>query len=483
LNQVEGEIGRRDFEEFVKLCWPILEPGVTLDWAPYLTAICKHLEAVYDGDIQKLIINIPPRHLKTNIVSVMYTAWCWVRNPGFRTLCGSYSMMLSTRDSQRVRRMVQDPLFQARWPHVQLRDDASTQIRLGTVEQGLRYACSVGSAVTGEGGDQLILDDPISADDAESEARRRAVQEWLTSTWASRLNDLKKGRQVIIMQRLHEDDPTGFLVDGDPTWEHLVLPLEADLESACPIESAHRCSAKEGTSLGYREERTAQDELLMPNRIGPKEVETLKASMSDYAVAGQLQQRPSPKGGGIVREEWFKTITKAELPSKMRRVTGWDLAATEGGGDWTVRVEMGWTDQMIYVLEVERRQLDVAEVRAWVRDTADTNGDAVIVRMPQEPAAAGKTVKKDFHNLLTGYNVKSEPAGGSKLTRATAFASALGSDNVRLVAGPWVRRYIREWLGFPMGKHDDQVDATSEAMREVVESRRARVVYNRELRL
>jgi hypothetical protein len=239
------------------------------------------------------LINIPPRHAKSTIVSVMWPCWEWIRRPQEKYLSASYSGILSTRDNLKARRLITSQWYQARWGDVvELTGDQNQKTRFENTSTGYRIASSVGGTATGEGGSRLILDDPHSAQDAQSDKMRESALEWFDMVWSTRLNDPKRDAMVTIMQRLHEQDVSGRILElGD--WEHLCLPAEYD-------------GVRRKTKLGAYDKRTTEGELLWPERFGAKELDKLKAVLGDYGVAGQLQQAPAPAGGGILKPDRFR---------------------------------------------------------------------------------------------------------------------------------------------------------------------------------
>ena len=231
------ELAERSLHEFIKQMWDSIEPGAFKDnW--HIGIICEHLQAVTQGEIQRLIINIPPRCMKSISVSCGWPAWTWAQRgdaplegPGTRFLYAAHSLALSVRDSVKTRRIIESPLYQ-QWygDRITLEDDQNTKIRFDNKQKGYRLATSVGGSLTGDGGDILVMDDPLNATDAQSEVVREACNDWWDTSMSTRLNDESTGAIVVIMQRLHENDFTGYLLDkidedGKQDWEHLCLPM------------------------------------------------------------------------------------------------------------------------------------------------------------------------------------------------------------------------------------------------------------------
>lgn len=270
--------------EFVKQSWHVVEPGIPFIPSWHIEAICEHLEAITSGDIRRLLINIPPRHSKSTIVSVMWPAWEWITDPAQKFLCASYSGNLSTRDNLKTRRLLQSNWYQDRWSHMFVfAGDQNAKQRFENSKTGYRLATSVGGTATGEGGSRLILDDPHGAQAAQSEAMRNSDLEWFDMVWSTRLNNPKTDAMVTVMQRLHELDISGHILEDIKGWEHICIPAEYD-------------GKKRYTSIGSYDPRTKIGELICPERFGKTEITALKQLLGVYGTAGQLQQQPSPAG-------------------------------------------------------------------------------------------------------------------------------------------------------------------------------------------
>src|SRR5580698_1947928 len=291
--KVERELATRSLMEFVRQCWHVLEPSTVFVPGYHIEAIVLHLEAVSNGQIRNLILNVPPRHMKSLLVSVFWPAWEWIRWPERRWLYSSYGSHLSIRDSVKCRRLIESPWYQARWGHVfSLTGDQNAKMRFDNNRSGYRLSTSVGGSVTGEGGDRIVCDDPHKVDEVHSDAVRKSAIDWWDVATSTRVNDPKTSAKVVVMQRCHQRDLSGHLLEQGG-WEHLRLPAEHE-KPGC------------WTSIGWSDLRAEQGELLWPEGFGPEEIETRKRSLGSYAAAGQLQQRPSPAGGGIFKRLWFR---------------------------------------------------------------------------------------------------------------------------------------------------------------------------------
>ena len=452
IDKIERELCARSITHFVYRAWPhIIPDAYQHSW--HIDAVAEHLQAVASGEINRLLVNIPPGSSKSTMIGVMYPAWLWGPggHPGHRYIGASHEQGLAVRDNRLMRELVTSQWYQRLWP-IGLKGDQNEKLYFENDQRGFRQACAVAS-MTGRRGHTIAWDDPLNPEKANSEVHRETAIRVLTETLPTRLNDPKSSAIIVVMQRLHEADPAGHILSSEGGYEHLCLPME--------FEPERRCT----TSIGWTDPRTEEGELLDPVRFPAKVVERDKRDMGSYAWAGQMQQRPTPRGGAMLKRAWFD-IVKAP-PAGCRWVRAWDLAATaSNGADWTVGVLIGRTpDGQFVVADVQRAQAGPAAVRAMIRNTAmqDKIRGKVTVDLPQDPGQAGKAQAQDLVKMLAGHKVQASPETGDKITRAEPFAAQAEAGNVALVEGPWNAAYLDEIETFPMGKHDDQVDATSRA--------------------
>jgi predicted phage terminase large subunit-like protein len=466
LRLVERQACEGSLRFFIKRAWRYMDPARYLhNW--HIDAIGEHLEAVSRGEIRRLIINVPPRHMKSLSVSVAWPAWVWAQperaaliGPQVSWLFSSYAHTLSLRDSVKCRRLMGSAWYQGLWgDRFALTGDQNTKIRFDNDRQGYRLATSVDGALTGEGGDVIVVDDPHNVREADSEAVRESVLTWWDEAMSTRLNDPRVGAYVIIMQRVHERDLTGHILARNQGYEHLCLPAryEADHPHCWPGDP-----------------REVDGELLWPERIGEREMQALEAALGSYGTAGQLQQRPAPRGGGMFQKHWFPIVDVA--PAQGSRVRGWDLAATDPAPgkrpDWTAGVKMSrGPDGIFYIEDVVRFQGAGHKVEAAIINTTKQDNawsmTACKVRLPQDPGQAGKSQAQYLARQLPGFIVVIKPVSGAKTLRAQPFASQAEAGNVRLIRGPWNAAFLDELSGFPFGSNDDQVDAAADAFNEL----------------
>ena len=458
--ELDAELARRSLPDFIRAAWPMVEPNAELTWNWHLDVLCDLLARVSAGETQRVIINIPPGTSKSLVVSVFWPAWEWASTPGLRFLCASYGSHLAIRDNLRARDIVTSDWYRRHFS-LRLHDAQAAKVRFDTTASGWRIATSVGGVGTGEHPDRVIIDDPITAEQARSDVERERANFWFDRTISTR-GVTRETRVVLIMQRLHESDLTGHLL-ARGGWEHLCLPMR--YEPSRPATVSDR-----GHRADPRDQRTEPGELLWPALFPEAAVRRLELDLGPLASAGQLQQRPAPEGGGLFRREWFGAVVDV-APADGRRVRGWDTAGTEGGGDWTAGVRLCEHEGTVYVEDVARGQLGPAGVDQLIQATASLDGKACMIREEREGGSAGKAVTAARARSLAGYDYAGVSISGDKVTRAKPFRAQCEAGNVKLVRGSWNEEYVRELCSFPVGSHDDQVDGSSAAYNALVAER------------
>ena len=452
------EIAERSLSDFIQQTWKYVDPSpYKHNW--HIDIIAEHLEAVTRGEIKRLLINIPPRHMKSIAVSVAWPAWTWLQNPSngplsgpqVRFLYASYAHTLSMRDSRKCKQLIESPLYQERWKHkFKMSLLQNTKVRFENNKHGYRLATSVDGALTGEGGDIIVVDDPHNVREKESETTRQSVADWWDEAMSTRLNDPVEGAYVMIMQRVHHQDLAGHVLNKGG-WTHLCLP--ARYEHDHPHKSIH-------------DMRTTDGELLWKNRFPEEALRSLENDLGSYGAAGQLQQRPSPRSGGMFDRTWWNYVDR--IPKGGRKVRAWDLASsTRRRSPWTAGVKMIEHESFYYVEDVVRMRGSPAEVEREIKLTAKRDGPSVTIDLPQDPGQAGKSQAAYLVRKLAGYKVRTGLESGSKELRAEAFSSQVEAGNVYLLRGTWNAEYIDEAAFFPNSDFADQVDASSRAFHRV----------------
>ncbi len=449
----EIEARCRTLHGFIEEFWYILEPArpFTTGWA--IQTMCAHLEEVTAGRIKRLLMTVPPGMMKS-LLLVFWTAWEWgpAGLPHMQALATSYSQANVLRDNLKLRRLIESEKFQALWP-LDLREDQNSKGKFENTRNGFSEARPF-SSMTGGRGDRVKIDDPHSTETAESDAERTTTVRIFREGITDRLNDVQTSAIVIIMQRLHQKDVAAVAMELDVGFVHLNLPMEFIPDQRCvtPI---------------FTDPRQTDGELLFPQRFPEAEVAALKKAKGSYAWAGQYQQTPAPREGGMFKRAWFDIVDA--VPAQATRVRRWDLAGTvpKAGSDpdWSVGLKMAVDPGgFFYIEDVVRDRASPAEVERMIKATASQDGLSVRILLSQDPGQAGKAQVSYLTRALAGYDVRSEPETGSKEVRAMPFAAQAEAGNVRLVRGDWNEAFLDEICVFPgAGAHDDQVDAGSGA--------------------
>ena len=412
-------------------------------------AICEKLEQVFNGEIKRLIINIPPRYSKTELAVVNFTSWALGKAPDAEFIHVSYSATLAANNSSKLRSVIQHEAYQRIF---KTRLESENKQHLVTTEQGAFFTTGTGGTLTGFGagkarpefGGCIIIDDPMKADEARSEVQRENVIEWFQNTLESRTNN-RETPIIVIMQRLHEDDLAGWLLDGGngEKWELLCLPAIQD----------------DNTAL-WPDKHTIE-ELRVAERAKP------------YVFAGQYQQAPAPAAGGVIKPDMIQVVD-AIPAGVVKWVRGWDFAATKDDGDFTAGPKLGrLSDGRFIIADVVHGQFSADERDTALKNTAKKDGSGVYISIPQDPGQAGKTQALYLTRQLAGYPVKATPESGDKVTRAEPFAAQVNVGNVLMLRAPWNDAATNEMRMFPNGRHDDIVDGCSRAFSELIDTAEA----------
>lgn len=456
--------------DFIKMTWQVLEPGRNFISGQVVEVIAEHLEAVAKGKIKRLLINVPPGCMKSLGTNVFWPAWIWGPRGGMsdrRFIAWSYAEQLTLRDNRKTRLLLQSEEYQKFWSdRFKLTGDQNEKKLFENDKTGFKMAAGVHGQGTGHRGDFLVVDDPHNVKDAESELVRESTLNWFAEVLPSRVND-KDSSIVVIMQRVHERDVSGLILSQELGYDHLCLPME--YEDDHPYVS--------NTALGFKDWRTKDGELLWPERFDREQVEELKKVLrswgGDYAVAGQLQQRPVPRGGGMFKNNWLPIVDS--VPEKGVQCRGWDLAATKDGhGAFTVGLKMLRHPQHGYfITDVIRGRWSPGEAERKLMATAENDGKICWQSLPQDPGQAGKSQKRYLANLLSGYKVHFSPESGSKEDRARSWSAQAEAGNVHILKGAWNDDLIKELTVFPNSAFKDQADAGSRAFAYLSGKRRS----------
>ena len=484
---IDRELVRQGgLREFVQLAWPVIQPGErrALKWNWHLDAICDHFDAFMTGDITRLLINIPPRHTKSSVGSVSAPVWSWTFDPSIRMLTCSYRDMLSTRDARRSRLLIKSPWFQDRWgDKFKLVKDQDQKTQYENDQGGFRLSQSVGGGSTGEGGDLIVVDDPHNTRRAESDVERQNTLDWWDDEMQSRLDDQERGGFAIIMQRLHEKDLSGHVLDQDVGYVHLCLPTEHEPDRKCTTTFSMKVG-RPGTGLKTVEKkhfidpRTEEGEPLDATRFPDKVIQDKKKRMSAYAFAGQELQRPAPRKGAMFDVDLIETVS--EVPASATVILRyWDKAGTDskkakGRGAWTAGVKMakvlrGPHSNKYIVIDVVRGQWGAGKREEVIKNTAIRDGVGVKVIIEQEGGSGGKESAESTIGNLAGFVAEADHPRGDKVLRAEPLAVQVDIGNLLVLKADWNEVFFHEMRMFPVGGAKDQVDAASAAFNKLTE--------------
>lgn len=465
--RIEDEAGRcrESLKTFYRGCWDVVEPAMPLEWGWHLDAICEHLEAVTRGEIQKLAIFIPPGHAKSKSVAVIWPAWIWAVNPLWRSLYASYAADLAIRDSVDCRALIQSDWYEERFgAGFRLTTDQNVKSHFKNDRGGFRASFGIGGKTTGFRGDMTVVDDAHNVLEAESEKSRKRAIRWFRKSYSSRLNDKRVGRQVVIGQRVHEEDIGGYIESLGRKWEILRLPTEFDP------------ARRSVTSIGWRDPRTERGELLFPTLFPPEVVEEIKEELGSRAYAAQHDQRPAPAEGALWLRKWWRYYDA--LPEKIDAwVQSWDATFEDGeSSDFVVGQLWARAGADCYLVDQVRGRWSFTATLAKMRALAGHEQWGRARQTLVELAANGQAIVDVLARELSGVTgVKVGKRG--KSARAAAVSPMIEAGQVRLPRGaPWLEDFVDECTMFPHGKNDDQVDATSQAL-ERLRKRRRRGIY------
>lgn len=505
-----SELNRRDIRrehagpggllKFIKHFWHVLEPQTPLVDGWVLAAICLHLEAVTDGRIKRLLMNVPPGSMKSLIVNVFWPAWEWgpKEMAHMRYVSFSYGAWLTERDNARFRDLMQSKKYIDTYARDGFKLTEAGKVKVANSKTGWKFASSQGGVGTGERGTRILLDDPHNVADGESDIVRRETVRWFREAMSNRLNDYNKDAIVIIMQRVHEEDVSGVIIENGMPYEILWIPMKYD--------PGRHCS----TSIGWSDPRTMEGELAWPERFSQETVDNLEVTLGPFAFAGQYQQSPEPRGGGIFKREWWNPInvppgtplkltfqyviasldtaytTKEENdPSAM---TVWGVFEDSKGQPkillmhaWEKRLEIHGARVERIIGEknadyIKRAQPDWGLVEWVIHTCRRFKVDRLII----ESKAAGHSTAQEVRRLTSAdewaVELKDPKGEGDKTARAYAVqhlftegmicAPAEIDENDNVFWRSFVEMVISQAARFPKG-HDDLVDTMTQALRHL----------------
>jgi predicted phage terminase large subunit-like protein len=443
---------RRDLYAFIQRSFSELSPTTEFIDNWHIQVVASALEACRRGEITRLIINQPPRSLKSHCASVAFVAFLLGHDPSAQIICASYGQDLANKHALDCRTIVGSAWYRALFPRTRLSPERQAIQEFMTTQQGFRLSTSVGGALTGRGASFIIIDDPLKPDEALSDSQRKAVNDWFDDTLYSRLNDKRKGRIILIMQRLHEDDLVGHVLGGEP-WKVIRFPAIAEEDETHVIQ----------TPYGTRRFERRAGEALHPGREPLEVLNRIRETQGEYNFAGQYQQAPAPLGGGLVKAEWFKTHTAADLPARFETTfQSWDTANKPAElSDYSVCTTWGIKAKHVYLLHVFRKRLGYPELKRAVRDQAEAFGPKTILI---EDKASGTQLIQELVSEGMHAVKKYEPTM-DKIMRMNSVTNTIENGFAHLPdKAAWLGEYLHELTSFPNGKYDDQADSTSQAL-------------------
>ena len=443
---------RQDLHAFTERCFYELNPATKFlpNW--HIQVIASALEACRRGEIKRLIINQPPRSLKSQCASVAFVAFLLGHDPTAQIICSSYGQELSNKHALDCRTIMTRAWYQALFPRTRLSPDRQSVQEFMTTQQGYRLSTSVGGVLTGRGADFLIIDDPLKPEEALSDSQRKACNDWFDHTLYSRLNNKRDGCIILIMQRLHEDDLVGHVLGLEP-WKVIRFPAIAEEDEIHVIE----------TPYGPRRFQRRVGEALHPAREPLEILNHLCEALGPFNFSGQYQQAPAPLGGGMVELAWFKTYTATDVPDKFEMILqSWDTGnkPTELS-DYSVCTTWGIKEKHIYLLHVCRKRLGYPELKRLVREQAEAFRPATI--LIEDRASGTQLIQELISEGL--YAVKKYEPTNDKITRMNYVTNTIENGFVHLPdKASWLAEYLHELTTFPRGKNDDQADSTSQVL-------------------
>lgn len=447
---------REHFMTFAHRGFIELVPNSPFMPSPYIDLLASVAEECRTGGCNRLIVNLPPRTLKSRLFSVALPAFILGHNPFEQIICASYGHDLSLKHARDTLRLVNSNFYKAAFPATRLSQHKKAAEEFETTLGGFRMATSIGGVLTGRGADWLILDDPMKPDEAMSETLRNSVNDWFFNTLLSRLNNKEEGKIIILMQRLHQDDLVGRVLEKNAgLWKVVSLPAIAEEDESHLIEDR----------LGRRYFRRLKGEALHPERESVAILESMRETIGAYNFAAQYQQEPIPEGGAIIQKDWLRFYCPTEMPQRFWSIyQSWDTAIKSGElNDYTVCTTWGAIDGKRYLLDVFRKRLDYPQLRAAVLDLAARFRPNRIVI---EDRGSGTQLLQELPNLglfnLTPYL---PTAGMDKIVRLYNQSAQFEGGKVFLSQeAPWLAAYVQELLTFPGSRYDDQVDSTTQAL-------------------
>lgn len=476
--QFEGRL--LDFADYV---WPVVEPAIPFikGWA--IEAIAEHLEAVTYGDIRRLLINVPPGFMKSLLTDVFWPAWEWgPRNmPWLRYVCASYSNHLTERDNMRCRNIVISDRYQKLWGNrFAISNEQFTKIKFANDKTGWKLATSVGGVGVGERGDRFIIDDANNTMEMESEQVRNTTNMWFTEVVPDRLNNPAKSAIVVIQQRLHAEDVSGVAIERDMGYTHLMIPMEHDVTRHCVTVVGYNL---DGSERKWEDPREEDGELAWPERFPEHVSEQIKNDKGPFAWAGQYQQSPTPRGGAIIKEDWWQLWKEPRFPAFEYIIASVDSAYTEKEENdasalsiWGVFRDEANNPKIMLIWAWQGR-LTFTDLVNKIIDTCvpgqsptRTGPSFPVDRILIEAKASGISVAQELVRLVgntgkVGIEMVTPPRTTDKVSRVYTIEHLFTDGMIYAPDRQFADMMIEQVALFPKGSKDDLVDTMSQALR------------------
>ena len=456
---------RNDLPTFVERSFYELNPQATLVPGRYIDLLASVLERCRTGSAKRQIINLPPRTLKSHAASVALPAWLLGHEPSKQIICASYGQDLSDKHARDCRTLMSSSFYRKLFPRTVLSAEKTSVNDFMTTAQGFRMSTSVGGVLTGRGGDVIILDDILKPDDALSETRRRAANDWYFNTLLSRLNSKENGIIIIVMQRLHQGDLVGEVLERED-WDVLSLPAIAEEDECYPIKGP--------LWNGFFTRKAG--EALHPERDSVATYRSIRETIGDYNFQSQYQQSPISIEGGLIKRDWLRHYE--ELPNNFRYVLqSWDTANKNGdANDFSVCTTWGLCEKKFYLLDVYRKRMNYPQLKRAATELWDRfQPNKLLI----EDKSSGTSLIQEL-KAAGVYSIEPyvPPPGSDKYFRTSAQSVKFENGRVFLpMQASWLDDYIREITAFPGGRYDDQVDSTSQAL-EFLETKCRRTIFD-----
>jgi predicted phage terminase large subunit-like protein len=442
---------QRDLVSFIERAFYELNPQTQLLMSRYIQVLAAKLEACRRGEIRRLIVNLPPRHLKSHCVSIAFSAWYLGHHPARHVICASYGQELADKFARDARTVMQSAWYRALFPTRLWERQAVHDFT--TMDLGTRMATSVGGVLTGRGADLIIIDDPMKPADALSASGRASVNQWYDNTLLSRLNDKEKGCIIIVMQRLHQDDLVGHVLEQEH-WEVVSFPAIAEQDETHVFE----------TPFGRNVFERQIGNVLHPERESRATLSQIRRQIGEYDFSSQYQQNPIPVGGAMVKTAWLRYYEPGLLPGRPSRIVlSLDTANKANElNDYSAFTTWAVFDKSFYLLHVLRERLNYPDLKRKAVELAKRFNPSTILI---EDKASGTQLIQELRAEIYGVQPYKVPAGMDKIMRLHAQTAVFENGFVYLPSSaPWLADYVLELTSFPGSKYDDQVDSTTQAL-------------------